>query len=96
MLGRSGGLYRMQCLDCCVRLVLSAWPSRARAAGMLAAIERFGYVERSQVLAGVQRALPVFQAPLVRAFQRQVSTPLATRQARSARSSRGRPSGGGR
>lgn len=34
------GAYRMQCLQCCVRLVLKTRPSKALAAGMLAAIER--------------------------------------------------------
>lgn len=60
--GRAGGLYRMECLACCVRLVLSTWPSRERAAGMLAVIERCGCVERSQVLAGVEAALKARKA----------------------------------
>ena len=34
------GGYQMQCLACCARLVQSARPSKALAAGMLAAIER--------------------------------------------------------
>ena len=55
--GRAGGLYRMECLACCARLVLSSWPSRERAAGMLAAIERCGTVSREDVLAEVQRQL---------------------------------------
>lgn len=35
------GAYRMQCLECCTRLVLSAHPSKPHAAAMLAAIARF-------------------------------------------------------
>ena len=35
------GAYRLHCLDCCVRLVLSTRPSREHAAGMLEAIRRF-------------------------------------------------------
>ena len=34
------GGYRMQCLECCTRLVLSAYPSKPLAGAMLAAIER--------------------------------------------------------
>lgn len=34
------GAYRMQCLACCTRLVLSTHPNKKAAAGMLAAIER--------------------------------------------------------
>jgi len=34
------GAYRMQCLQCCVRLVLKTRPSKTLAASMLAAIER--------------------------------------------------------
>ena len=35
------GTYRMDCLACCARLVLSARPSRDHARAMLAAIERW-------------------------------------------------------
>ena len=35
------GAYRMQCLECCTRLVLSTHPSKQLAAAMLAAIEHF-------------------------------------------------------
>lgn len=35
------GAYRLHCLDCCARLVLSTRPSREHAAGMLEAIRRF-------------------------------------------------------
>ena len=39
--GKFGGMYQMQCLICCADLVLSCAPDRHRAAGMLAAIERY-------------------------------------------------------
>lgn len=51
------GLYRMDCLACCVRLVLSAHPSRQRAAGMMASIERRSPFSRAVVLAQVQERL---------------------------------------
>ena len=35
------GVYRFQCLECCTRLVLSAYPSKPHAAAMLAAIDQF-------------------------------------------------------
>lgn len=35
------GAYRLHCLDCCARLVLSTRPSLEHAAGMLEAIRRF-------------------------------------------------------
>lgn len=35
------GGYRMQCLQCCARLVASARPSRPHQEAMLAAIDRF-------------------------------------------------------
>ena len=35
------GQYHFSCLECCTRLVLSARPNKAAAAGMLAAIDRF-------------------------------------------------------
>ena len=38
---RLHGVYRMDCVDCCARLVLSARPSRPHAGAMLAAIERW-------------------------------------------------------
>ena len=52
------GAYRFQCLDCCTRLVLSAYPSKSHAAAMLAAIERFpGNPGRARVLASVRLGL---------------------------------------
>ena len=52
------GIYRVQCAECCARLVLSAYPGKARAAGMLAAIERCpGSPGRGLVLASVRRGL---------------------------------------
>ena len=52
------GAYRFQCLDCCTRLVLSAYPSKSHAAAMLAAIERFqGNPGRERVLASVRHGL---------------------------------------
>lgn len=38
---RHSGLYHLDCLECCARLVLSAYPSKPHASAMLAAIERF-------------------------------------------------------
>ncbi len=52
------GQYRMQCLACCTRLVLSAHPSKPQAAAMLAAIARFpGAPGREQILESVRQAL---------------------------------------
>lgn len=51
------GLYRTDCLDCCIRLVLAAHPDRRRAAGMLAFIERRSPCGRDRVLAGVRAVL---------------------------------------
>ena len=52
------GAYRFQCLECCTRLVLSAYPSKPHAAAMLAAIERFpGNPGRERVLESVARGL---------------------------------------
>lgn len=48
----------MQCLECCTRLVLSAYPDKRQAAVMLAAIERFrGSPGRAQVLESVAQSL---------------------------------------
>lgn len=58
----SGGLYRLECLDCCVRLVASTWPSRERAAAMLAVIERRTDWPRAEVLARVAEVLRAQQA----------------------------------
>lgn len=52
------GAYRMQCLECCTRLVLSTYPSKQLAAAMLAAIARFqGAPGRDAILESVRRAL---------------------------------------
>lgn len=52
------GQYRMQCLACCTRLVLSAHPSKPQAASMLAAIARFpGAPGREQILESVRQEL---------------------------------------
>ena len=52
------GRYRMQCLQCCTRLVLSAYPSKAQASAMLAAIDRFPLSPgREQVLESVRQCL---------------------------------------
>lgn len=52
------GAYNFRCLECCTRLVLSAYPSKPHAAAMLAAIDRFKENPgREQVLACVRRAL---------------------------------------
>lgn len=52
------GAYRMQCLECCTRLVLSTHPSKQQAAAMLAAIARFqGAPGRDAILESVRRAL---------------------------------------
>jgi hypothetical protein len=48
----------MQCLECCTRLVLSAYPDKRQAGAMLAAIERFqGSPGRAQVLESVAQSL---------------------------------------
>jgi hypothetical protein len=52
------GGFRMQCLACCTRLVLSAHPLRHAAQAMLAAIARHPDAPgRAQVLASVRLAL---------------------------------------
>ena len=52
------GQYQFKCLECCTRLVLSAYPDKRQAAAMLAAIERFpGAPGRAQVLESVARSL---------------------------------------
>lgn len=75
------GLYRMDCLACCVRLVLSAHPSRQRAAGMMALIERRSPFSRAVVIAQVQKRLQA----------RADSPPAAALGAASAAGSRSRP-----
>jgi hypothetical protein len=35
-----GGLYRMQCLECCARLVASTYPNRQAAAAMVTVVKR--------------------------------------------------------
>ncbi len=53
---RPCGLYRAGCVECCARLVLASRPSRALAAGMLAAVARFPQAPgRSEILARVAR-----------------------------------------
>ena len=54
------GVYQLQCLDCCARLVMSAHPDR-RAAGMLmAAIERYkGAPAKADVVEAVRSAIIV-------------------------------------
>lgn len=55
---RTSGAYRFQCLECCTRLVLSAYPSKGQASAMLAAIERFPLSPgREQVLESVRLCL---------------------------------------
>lgn len=50
--------YRLTQLCCCVRLVLSAYPSKAHAAGMLATIDRVpGAPKRQAVLDAVKESL---------------------------------------
>jgi hypothetical protein len=49
--GAPSGRYQLTCLDCCVRLVDSARPSKRQAAGMLAAIARQpGSPKRADIL----------------------------------------------
>lgn len=52
------GVYRMQCLECCTRLVLSAHPDKRQASALMAAIERFQESPgRVAVLESVRQAL---------------------------------------
>lgn len=52
------GAYRMQCLQCCARLVLSTHPNKQAAAGMLAAIARFPDAPgRDAILESVRQCL---------------------------------------
>lgn len=61
------GTYRMDCLACCARLVLSARPSRPHAGAMLAAIERWLLAQSpppfaiSDVTARARETLPQLQ-----------------------------------
>ncbi len=52
------GVYRLSCLGCCTRLVLSARPDRKQAAMLLEAIRRAkGNPGREQVLESVRQHL---------------------------------------
>ena len=52
------GAYSLKCVECCSRLVLSAYPSKAQAAAMLAAIDHFrGNPGRAAVLESVRLEL---------------------------------------
>lgn len=52
------GAYRMQCLECCARLVMTAHPDKRQASALLAAIERCpGNPGRAAVLESVRQAL---------------------------------------
>lgn len=52
------GIYKMQCLECCTRLVLSAYPSKTEAAKMLAAIGGFhSSPARQEVLESVRKRI---------------------------------------
>jgi hypothetical protein len=52
------GDYRMQCLDCCTRLVLSAYPLKHAAAAMLAVVRRHhGAAGRAKVSESVRQTL---------------------------------------
>lgn len=52
------GAYNFRCLDCCARLVLSAYPDKRRAGAMLEAIQRCpGNPGRERVLACVSQTL---------------------------------------
>lgn len=54
----NSGAYRMQCLACCVRLVLSARPIQEQEAVMLDAIARYPDApKREQITAAVKVAL---------------------------------------
>jgi hypothetical protein len=51
----AGPVYTLTCLQCCARLVLSAHPLRAQAAGLLAAIARVpGAPGRAAILEAVR------------------------------------------
>lgn len=53
-----GGSYNFSCLQCCVRLVLSAHPDKHQASVMLAAIGRFNKSpERDVILEAVRLAI---------------------------------------
>ncbi len=53
------GLYRLNCLECCVRLVLSARPNRQAAKAMLAVIEmqRSETITREAVINEIKKRL---------------------------------------
>lgn len=52
------GAYRMQCLQCCTRLVLSTHPDKRQAAVMLAAVGRYPNAPgRDEILGSVRRCL---------------------------------------
>lgn len=52
-----GNIYDLKCLDCCVRLVMSARPSKVHAAGLLACIERTpGTPSRAEIIEALKGA----------------------------------------
>ena len=52
------GAYNVKCLDCCTRLVMSAYPLRQAAAAMLAVVQRHhGRAGREQVSESVRQIL---------------------------------------
>lgn len=52
------GVYRLQCVECCARLVLSTHPNEPQASVMLAVIDRVpGNPGRARVLESVRRGL---------------------------------------
>jgi len=57
------GAYRMQCLECCTRLVLKTRPSKTLAAGMLAAIERSKLAPSRETVLQAVRAAQVARKP---------------------------------
>jgi len=66
-----GGTYDFECLDCCARLVASAYPNKLLAMGLLECIERYrtkwgsgNGPRRDQILAKVQVVIGVGLEPI--------------------------------
>ena len=57
MCSQPSGVYQLQCLDCCARLVMSAHPDRLAAGMLMASIERYqGAPAKADVVAAVRSA----------------------------------------
>ena len=64
MCSQPRGVYDLACLDCCVRLVMTAHPNKRVAGALMAAIERHkGAPARADVVEAVRAAAAVIREP---------------------------------